>query len=146
MAAATIGYFGGKVSYVSNCQQKFLQRLPNSQISQNIRKARGLPQPELSDPIQSQGSDVFVSASEQQLQQQQPEADQSKMSYDLLREQHRERERQKYQRPSLAPPPPSTYPSAPMDSSPPPMPLPDEAVPKIQRRGPTNKYGDEGFE
>jgi len=46
--AAAVGYFAGKISYASVCQDKFVQEAPNSNIGRTIRKRRGEVLPEIS--------------------------------------------------------------------------------------------------
>ena len=46
MLGALVGYFVGKVSYASVCQEKFLKEAPNSELGRTIRKARGEIVPE----------------------------------------------------------------------------------------------------
>ncbi|KAH9519838.1 OCIA domain-containing protein 1, partial [Bulinus truncatus] len=41
--AGGFGYFTGKLSYLSTCQQKVLQQIPNSNLAAAIRKSKGLP-------------------------------------------------------------------------------------------------------
>jgi hypothetical protein len=38
----TTGYLIGKFSYVGTCRELFLKRLPNSNVSQIIRKSQGM--------------------------------------------------------------------------------------------------------
>ncbi|XP_059140170.1 OCIA domain-containing protein 2-like isoform X2 [Physella acuta] len=44
--AGFVGHFIGKVSYLPECQQKILTKLPNSDLAARIRKSKGLPDPE----------------------------------------------------------------------------------------------------
>ncbi len=175
--AATIAYFVGKGSYMNTCREKFLQKLPHSPISQSIRREKGLPEIELQDSPQvlpgagqpddkdPNNSSYFATPDNQQLPDSGAE-DQQKdsMSYDVLRDQYRQRERQKYQvqqqppspfgttsRPSLSPPSQFENDRS-FNQKPPDSPqysdnnTPAE-VPKVKRMGSrTNKYGDEGFE
>ena len=45
-AAGLLGFGIGKLSYVNACEDKFLRELPRSQVSQLIRKRRGMNEPE----------------------------------------------------------------------------------------------------
>lgn len=40
-----IGYFIGKILYLPKCQQKILEKLPDSNLANAIRKSKGIPQP-----------------------------------------------------------------------------------------------------
>ncbi|BFZ14862.1 hypothetical protein BsWGS_17901 [Bradybaena similaris] len=44
MALGACGYFFGKLSYLSACQEKILQKIPNSNLAIQIRKAKGMPE------------------------------------------------------------------------------------------------------
>lgn len=46
LVVGSIGYFLGKLSYLPACQQKVLEKIPNSNLAAQIRKAKGLPEPE----------------------------------------------------------------------------------------------------
>ena len=40
--AVFVAYVVGKLSYQSTCQQKILQKIPNSNLAQSVRKSRGM--------------------------------------------------------------------------------------------------------
>ena len=40
--AVLLAYIMGKLSYQNTCQQKILQKLPNSNLAQSVRKSRGM--------------------------------------------------------------------------------------------------------
>ena len=40
--AVFVAYIMGKLSYQSTCQQKILEKLPNSNLAQSVRKSRGM--------------------------------------------------------------------------------------------------------
>ncbi|GFR89889.1 OCIA domain-containing protein 1-like Protein [Elysia marginata] len=50
-----VGYFIGKIMYLPKCQQKILEKLPNSNLANAIRKSKGIPQPEPSFPAGQDG-------------------------------------------------------------------------------------------
>ncbi|CAG5130704.1 unnamed protein product, partial [Candidula unifasciata] len=56
-----IGYFLGKLSYLSVCQQKILDKIPNSNLAAQIRKAKGLPETE-AGPAAWDGASAGVSS------------------------------------------------------------------------------------
>jgi len=165
-AAGTAGYVLGKASYANTCKQKFLEQAPNSNISRMLRGEQPLP------PQEQPQQDYMVSmapGTPQQQQQQQPfgqlsqpmgvqqqeeaidrERREGTLSYDQLRNQHRQRHSQSQQMP--APPPPQPSQPAPPTNDPGFYTIPDPPVPSappVMSRGSgqsKNKYGDEGFE
>ncbi|CAL1543307.1 unnamed protein product [Lymnaea stagnalis] len=50
LIAGSISYFFGKLSYLPKCQQKILEKIPNSNLAATIRKSKGLPNPEAQVP------------------------------------------------------------------------------------------------
>lgn len=113
-AAGMVGFGIGKLSYVSACEDKFLRELPRSQVSQLIRKRRGLQPLEIDPSEQGQAfhqeqapdySDYFAASTTKTSESDVQGDEQNTMSYDILREQHRMRDRM-----PLAPK--SSYPSA----------------------------------
>ena len=168
-AAGMVGFGLGKLSYVSACEDKFLREAPRSQVSQLIRKRRGLSPLEIEPSeqvhidklfedhhknliffFQLQGqadfSDYFAaSTNPSQTLESDVQDEQNTMSYDVLREQHRMRDRM-----PLAPK--SSYPSAlnvpfEQDQQVSPPPIPDENRRSQQQRpSRINKYGDEVYE
>ena len=183
-AAGMVGFGLGKLSYVSACEDKFLRELPRSQVSQLIRKRRGL-QPLEIDPseqvhihadrtthfivfenhqkkshsfLQGQAfhqeqapdySDYFAASTTKTSESDVQGDEQNTMSYDILREQHRMRDRM-----PLAPK--SSYPSAlnvpfeqdqhssssPQQFSQPPISDENRQSKPLRK----NKYGDEVYE
>jgi len=49
LAAAMIGYFAGKISYMPICRDKFLTQEPHGDMAKAIRKAQNLPEPAVSE-------------------------------------------------------------------------------------------------
>lgn len=171
-AAGTLGYVLGKASYAGTCKQKFLDQAPDSNISRMLRGEQPLPVPPQNDQSQQ---DYMVSMApgtpQPQQQQQQPfsqltqpqmeehqddaidrDRREGTLSYDQLRNQHRQRNSQ----PPSPPPPPVQQPSqqaAPKSNDPgfftipdPPLPPPSSPSARGSGGGAKNKYGDEGFE
>lgn len=95
-SAGFIGFIVGKASYASVLQEKFLTERPYSELSQIIRKNRGMPEIEIPpeyqtaqtdtpQPIQDNYKDYFQSKPEDSSSSQQG------LSYDKLREEHQKR-------------------------------------------------------
>jgi len=97
--AGLFGYLFGRLSYQTTMMDRFLRELPNSEISQLIRKQRGLPEPEGNILIPAHENDMSYFQSNPDV----PIVDNpivgnehknSKFgvtSYDQLREQHQKR-------------------------------------------------------
>jgi len=180
VAAGTAGYMLGKASYAGACREKFLQKAPNSNISKMLRGEQ-VQQPQAqenqhgymvagapgSQPADSYSSGVqqydqqqSIGHLPQQFGQQQPqqldldkERREGTLSYDHLRNQHRQSNLQ-------TPLPPVVQPSTPTDEpewrkqaqpkDPGYYTIPDPPLPPAssspRRSGTASKYGDEGFE
>lgn len=186
-AAGTAGYVLGKASYAGACREKFLQKAPNSNISKMLRGEQVQQQQAQENPHGymvagapgSQPADSYSSGTQQydqqqaighlpqqfgQQSQQQPEQldldkerREGTLSYDHLRNQHRQRN---LQTPLPPPPSPVVQPSTSTDEpewrkqaqpkDPGYYTIPDPPLPPAssspRRSGATSKYGDEGFE
>ena len=149
---SVLGYFVGKFSYFSACENKFLERAPDSEVSEAIRKRRGIP---LRHPEREAQRQANMEATieewqrggnrgQQQEQQPSPTPDggRTPSSYDEMRLRNR----------GVPQSPPPSEPSPflpPVDHSSPPSADPNDpsyAPPSKLKRRATNKYGDEGFE
>jgi hypothetical protein len=51
-----VGYFFGRISYIPACQQKILDKIPNSNLAIAIRKSKGLPELENAAPNWNEGT------------------------------------------------------------------------------------------
>jgi len=180
-SAGTVGYVLGKASYTSACRQKFLTQAPNSNVSRILKGEQPLPVPDAQpDPDAGQyhvslapGAQMSPAGPAYQQpqqsplpftqQQQQPHYDEQQdaidrdrqegtLSYDQLRQQHRNRQSQP---PMPPPPPPQQVPARPQTNDPgyytipdPPLPPPSDSGRRSPnaKSGHVNKYGDEGFE
>ena len=113
---AGIGYFVGKLSYVSACQEKFVREAPDSDISRSIRKRRGEIVPEIvpdsnQQSYQEEGlfpdgkdtantggdtgySDYFASSQGDRNEEGRSRVG-GTLTYDQLRAQHRQKEMEK---------------------------------------------------
>jgi len=94
--AGFIGFIAGKASYASVLQERFLRERPYSELSQIIRKNRGMPEIEIPleyqtaqtdtpPPTQDNSSDYFQSKPEDS------SSGQHGLSYDQLRKEHQKR-------------------------------------------------------
>jgi len=94
--AGFLGFIVGKASYASVLQERFLRERPYSELSQIIRKNRGMPEIEIPleyqtaqtdtpPPTQDNSSDYFQSKPEDS------SSGQQGLSYDKLREEHQKR-------------------------------------------------------
>ena len=59
-AAGFIGFIAGKASYASVLQESFLRERPYSELSQIIRKNRGMPEIEIPPEYQSDASEYIL--------------------------------------------------------------------------------------
>jgi len=184
-AAGTAGYMLGKASYAGACREKFLQKAPDSNISKMLRGEQVQQQQAQENPHGymvagapgSQPADSYSSGTQQydpqqaighlpqqfgqQSQPEQLDLDKERregtLSYDHLRNQHRQRN---LQTPLPPPPSPVVQPSTSTDEpewrkqaqpkDPGYYTIPDPPLPPAssspRRSGATSKYGDEGFE
>jgi hypothetical protein len=152
VGAVAFGYIFGKASYIEPCREKFLAQAPNSMIAQAIRRDRGLPELEPSEiPVvgagKAQQDDYsYFATEEKEATDNDPNSRKPGMSYDALRDQHRQKLQPKTGYVPLNP----AY-DTPIDNNqdyiqnraPPPL---REGAPPRKRRDASNKYGDEGFE
>ena len=137
-----LGFFAGKLSYVTACREKFLTEAPDSNIAQAIRAAaQGLPPPGWEEPAephqaqQAQQSPVYQNEASPTFGQQPGQLG----GYDELRRRNREPGQSQPFQPLTIPPDTAQ----PAQLAPPTQ--PDYPASKL-RPAKQNKYGDEGFE
>ena len=58
--AGFVGFIAGKASYASVLQERFLRERPYSELSQIIRKNRGMPEIEIPPEYQSDASEYIL--------------------------------------------------------------------------------------
>jgi len=93
-AAGFIGFIAGKASYASVLQERFLRERPYSELSQIIRKNRGMPEIEIPPEYQSDTTPPASQDNYSDYFQSKPEnssSSQQGLSYDKLREEHQKR-------------------------------------------------------
>jgi len=93
--AGFTGFMFGKFSYASEMQERFLKELPYSEVSQMIRKSRGMPEIEIPPPASSSEDDLSYIQSKPEEPYVLNPSDNSPsgrgMSYEELRQQHQKR-------------------------------------------------------
>jgi len=155
-----LGYFFGKFSYATICEDKFLTDAPDSKIAAMVRARRGLPPREGdSSTVGSDDNDPtgslagFPPNTAGQLDQSNPPTvtpitSASGNTYDELRRRNREQASSPNRsggegvQPAFPPIPPAE----PIPAPAPPQSRPSLYVPPPRSSGAKTKYGDEGFE